>query len=264
VVYVHASWWSWYYGDGFGERPLIDFYVFFALLLGFFFELFNKVVVRVAGIGLLVVLIFLHQVFFYQYIRGIIHAYSMNYDKFKFVFMKTGERYRNLFKCETEDFYHPHGVYASDSVFVPLKNTWDRKPLGVSYNRKKVFNGYMEVKDELYVVTYATKTDSSWLFKARYAEIEFDYRQTKADTAAADIMACVTLHGMQEGNDYFNSNQIVGKDFNTPYVWRHAFERIKIGIPEISGMIVHIFISNPNNRSLHIKNFKVRIVEAKP
>lgn len=266
VVYVHASWWSWYYGDGFGERPLIDFYIFFALLLAFFFEMLGKTVVRIAGLAALIVLVALHQVFFFQYIRGIIHPYSMNYEKFKFVFLKTSERYRNLFKCETEDFYHPHGVFASDSVFASLIDTNENVSNKLTYSKNKIRQGaYMDISNDIYPVTYAVKTDTSWLFKARYAEMEFDYMQPKADTAAADVLLCVTLHSNVEGAAaYFNANQLEGKDFNTPYEWRHAFERIKIGIPESTGMEVHAFVNNPRSRAVYIKNFKIRIVEAKP
>jgi hypothetical protein len=32
-IFVTSSWWNWYYGDGFGMRPMIDFYGFFAVLL---------------------------------------------------------------------------------------------------------------------------------------------------------------------------------------------------------------------------------------
>ncbi|TRZ75583.1 MAG: hypothetical protein D4R97_02210, partial [Bacteroidetes bacterium] len=30
LIYISSSWWCWYYGDGFGQRPVIDFYGVFA------------------------------------------------------------------------------------------------------------------------------------------------------------------------------------------------------------------------------------------
>ena len=35
TIYVHSSWWCWWYGHGFGSRTLLDFNVLFALLIAF-------------------------------------------------------------------------------------------------------------------------------------------------------------------------------------------------------------------------------------
>jgi len=264
VVYLHASWWSWYYGDGFGERPLIDFYIFFALLLAYAFEHINHKVVRLATWSSLGVLILLHQVFFFQYIKGIIHPYSMDYGKFKYVFLKTSKEYSNLFKCETEDFYHPRGILGIDSLFTTLTDRNEVLPVNLRIDKNKVRPGeYFEI-NEVYPFTYEITTDRTWLFKARYAEIEFDFMQPQPDSAASSMSVYVTMNSADQSTSYYNANPFVGKIFNSSMEWHHAFERIKIGIPEKTGIHIHIFIDNSLKKKLFIKNLRIKIVEAKP
>ena len=262
VVFVHASWWSWYYGDGLGERPLIDFYVFFALLLAFAFDKIKAPVLRLSTGVTALALIALFQVFFYQYARGIIHPYSMDYEKFRYVFLKTSDAYRNLFKCETEDFYHPRGVHVSDSLFYSCMDPDEPVPARLRVSRENIRPGqYFEVNDN-YSLTYEVFTDSSWLYKARYAELSFEFYQPEADSAASKMVLYVTMSG--DSMSYFNANALAGRVFNKARQWTPAFDRLKIGIPEQTGIMVHVFIDNPEKKRLFVRNLSIKIVEAKP
>ncbi|HXB40363.1 MAG TPA: hypothetical protein VNZ49_07455 [Bacteroidia bacterium] len=264
VVYVHASWWSWYYGDGFGERPLIDFYIFFALLLAFVFEKISKKIIRITYWSLLIVFTLLHQVFFYQFIKGIIHPYSMDFEKFSYVFLKTSDRYRYLYKCETEDFYHPRGVFVSDSLFYSLTDTNFVFPKNFYIVKKNIRQGAYYEATDIYPFNYEIITDKSWLFKTRFAEIGFDYMQPLPDSAAAKMTDYVTMFSTDNTISYYNNNPFVGRAFNTPMQWNHSFERLKIGIPEKTGLYIRIFIDNMKKKKLFIKNLSIKIVEANP
>ncbi len=264
VAYIHASWWSWYYGDGLGERPLIDFYIFFALLIGFAFEKISRAAVRVALGFFLIAGIFLHQVFFFQYVKGIIHPYSMDFEKFSQVFLKTSDKYRYLFKCEAEDFYHPRGVTVCDSIFFSLTDANAVFPKNFLVNKNNIKQGaYYEITDN-YPFTYLIVTDKSWLFKTRHVEISFDFMQPLPDSAAANMANYVTMSSLDNSTSFYNSNPFTGKIFNTPMEWHHAFDRIKMGIPEKTGLFIRIFIDNNKRKKLFIKNLRINITEAKP
>lgn len=263
VVYVHASWWSWYYGDGFGERPLTDFYVFFALAIAWAFDRTGKRLLRYVLLPVLAIFVLLHQVFMYQYVKGIIHPYSMDYEKFKYVFLKTSDKYRYLFKCDVEDFYHPRGVNYVAEVESTLKDPNAYFPEELKLNKADIMPGqYLETKS-MYPLTWLIKTDASWLFKMRYAEISFDYMQPLPDSAASNMMIYVTMSDEKGETYYFNANPVAGRVYNTTNKWENLFERIKIGIPEKTGT-VGIFIDNTKNKKLYIRNFSVKVTEPKP
>jgi hypothetical protein len=264
VFYVHASWWSWYYGDGMGERPLIDFYVFFILLIAFAFHAIKKTVWRMVLPAFFVMAVLLFQVFFYQYYKSIIHPYSMNFKKFCHVFLKTSNAYRNLFRSDSEDFYHPNGVTVVDSVSASLTDTNALVPAKLAFNKKNIRqNEYYDAGD-MYPFTYQVTTNSSWLFKARYAEIDLDYMQPEADSAAYHMNSYITMDFADKSPSYFSASTLADKAFNEAGEWQHAFERKEIGISENTGDVIKIFIDNPKGKKLFIKNLRIKIVEATP
>ena len=174
VLYVHASWWSWYYGDGFGARALIDFYVFFALLIAFAFNELKNRYLKVVAIVMSMLSIGLHQVFFYQYYYSIIHADSMDFEKFAYVFLKTDKRYAGIFKCNPDDFYHPYGIQVVDSVYVDFSKNGDRMNRFL-YDKKNIVQKGYNLSNDQYQPQVIFTTDSSWFNKIRFVEFYIDY-----------------------------------------------------------------------------------------
>ena len=78
-VYIIFSWWSWWYGGSFGMRAMIDTYAVLALPLGAFIQwLFERrMVVRVVGLAVILVLSFYNLFATSQYYYGAIHWDSM-------------------------------------------------------------------------------------------------------------------------------------------------------------------------------------------
>jgi hypothetical protein len=93
-IFLTASWWNWYYGDGFGMRPVIDVYVIFCILLAIAIDRSKPVVAGILFI-LITVCIFLNLFQSLQYSRGIIHPHNMDGQKYGYVFLRTGDRYPN-------------------------------------------------------------------------------------------------------------------------------------------------------------------------
>lgn len=105
-VYILSSWWNWFYGDSFGMRAMIDLYPFLAILLAFSVDkLVNKrpgfVIYLVAGF----LFSALNLVQIYQYNKGIIHHDSMDFDKYRYVFLRTGSHYTDVIGGDTEPLF---------------------------------------------------------------------------------------------------------------------------------------------------------------
>jgi len=103
LTYLLSSWWSWYYGVSYGLRAYIDFYTIllipFAIVLNVIARSFKAVFIVVA-----VACISLNLVQDYQYTNYILDGYSMNFEKYKRVFLKTGEQYSGLISKRTYDY----------------------------------------------------------------------------------------------------------------------------------------------------------------
>jgi hypothetical protein len=97
-VWVVSSWWNWYYGDSFGQRVFIDIYPVFAILLAYLINWVSRIRwLGIATITLSLLLLVFNLFQSWQYSRGIIHPFAMDSEKYKTVFLRTGQEFRYIF-----------------------------------------------------------------------------------------------------------------------------------------------------------------------
>jgi hypothetical protein len=110
LIYISSSWWCWYYGDGFGQRPLVDFYGIFIVLLA---ALLNgagaKPFFRFI-ITLMVLCIFLNIFQIWQYREKFISRDNMNASKYFYVFLRTADEYRDCLGGSAEEPFYKAGL----------------------------------------------------------------------------------------------------------------------------------------------------------
>ena len=88
ITYVFSSWWMWYYGGSFSSRVFIEYFAFFAILLGIALNNIKLRWVRRAYIIILIILTIGCQIQTYQYRYNIIHWSDMTQEKYWEVFMR--------------------------------------------------------------------------------------------------------------------------------------------------------------------------------
>jgi hypothetical protein len=94
VIYILSSWWMWYYGGGFGMRPMIDFYVFFAILLASFLKAnFENKLFKFLSLISLIICVLLAQIQTYQRVNFILPWDGINKEIYWKIFLKTDSSY---------------------------------------------------------------------------------------------------------------------------------------------------------------------------
>lgn len=95
VFYFLSSWWNWYYGDSYGMRPMIDYYSIAFLPLAFGL---NKLTEKKKFFiyVLIAVFVLLNLIQTYQYYHQIMSRYDMNFEKYKYIFLKTSKNYEGV------------------------------------------------------------------------------------------------------------------------------------------------------------------------
>jgi hypothetical protein len=89
-TYVIASWWNWYYGDGFGLRALIDYYGIYTLLIALFLDfLMKKRAGAIIAYLFTFTLITVNLIQTWQYSHRIMQPNSMNREKYCHIFLRT-------------------------------------------------------------------------------------------------------------------------------------------------------------------------------
>lgn len=90
-LYIVASWHSWWYGDAFSQRPILDMYAILALPIGAFFAFVvaKKNLLINAGIAAVVLAgLYLNTFQMQQYKNGIIHYDGMTKEAYMAVWLK--------------------------------------------------------------------------------------------------------------------------------------------------------------------------------
>ncbi|MES2133851.1 MAG: hypothetical protein V4506_15980, partial [Bacteroidota bacterium] len=96
VLYVFSSWWCWTYFDGIGTRPVVDFYALAAIAICYVFRALTSVQKKYSMAAFAGLCVIFNFIISYQYKEGILQSSGMNYDKFKYVFLKTSPAYKNV------------------------------------------------------------------------------------------------------------------------------------------------------------------------
>jgi hypothetical protein len=94
VTYVFSSWWSWFYGCSFGQRPYIDLYAAFVLPFAIGLSTLNQW--RWLVIAISTVAIPINFIQAYQYKHYILHWLEMDKESYWKVFLKTEDKYQGL------------------------------------------------------------------------------------------------------------------------------------------------------------------------
>lgn len=95
VFYLFSCHWAYTYFDGLSIRPMVDFMPVFAILGA---KLISSVQGKLKTIALPVLGLFavFNLLICYQYKAGILPPASMNYEKFKYIFLKTDKKYAGV------------------------------------------------------------------------------------------------------------------------------------------------------------------------
>lgn len=89
IIYILSSWWSWWFGGGFGQRSMVDYYGILALPLAALIEHFStRKVFKYAVPGLLIIVASYNIFQTVQYHKGAIHYWWMNKEAYWETFLK--------------------------------------------------------------------------------------------------------------------------------------------------------------------------------
>jgi len=95
LTYFLSSWWCWYYGASFGQRPFIEFYAIFFIPFAVFLQQLSNFR-QIVFISLSTLTIPLSLIQSYQYKEFILHWVLMDKGKYWDIFLKTDDKYKGF------------------------------------------------------------------------------------------------------------------------------------------------------------------------
>ncbi len=258
LIYIFSSWWNWFYGDGFGMRPMVDYYGLFALVIALWVD---KLKPLVKGVLLLIVLLLsvLNIIQTYQYSKGIIHVDSMTREAYQYVFLRTSDKYRNVIGSADEYFYGK----LSDQPLLSTTNTFEGHPTGWTeskHNDTLLFNSsknsYCFDEEAPFSTSFNVVIDS--VLHHRTYLIASLYFFEPVENAAQKALYVVDVRDSTDNQKFYKAFKIKRVPDKVVHVWRKS--HIGIVLPRLEkGDKIKVYCWNKALSTFNIDDFSIRL-----
>ena len=263
LVYIIASWWNWYYGDGFGMRPFIDYYSIMMIPIAIFLNGIPKLAVKISVLFLLSVFIVFGLVQNYQYRYQIIHPSAMNFEKYKYVFFKTGDRFRNVLGTDTQlsyfpvesapalsfvnDFERPYPEWSESKVEALADGAFSGKQVAA-------FDSLTEFGSGVTIPVNAIPIGPHGV----YARIVVKYRQ-QTEQACKDALLVFTIEDSTGNPNFYNAEQIADFPRKVDNVWRSKVMGLILPFNFRNSSKIKAYVWNKGRKKFYADDLRVTL-----
>lgn len=260
--YVIASWTEWWYGGGYGHRPLIVSYVVLAIAMGFFFQqMVNwKILKWVFGI-IIIALLGLNLFQTWQYTHYILHSDRMTRAYYFKVFGKTGNDAENEKLLLTkrsfgwvDEFKNPEqyvcrniGLYDFEDVMYPGFEAGYSTDTFHTANHSLRMDSTMEYSPEIRTTFNGiTHKDHAWI----KASVWFYF----PDSISGEVPLLVISTQHKGGNYKYRTYEVKDK---TPGTWQKVEAFYQTPEVRCKQDEVVVYIWNRSKMSCYIDDLRV-------
>ncbi len=265
ATYIISSWWNWYYGNSFGLRAFIDFYPVFALLLGILLENTLGLLRRTILIIVLMICFSLNMIQSYQYHSGILHRFSMNAEKYKYVFLRTSDGYRNALGGNMD--MQPYSKHPKELIYSTLNDfereypRWNNGKILIVedsvYSPGRTSNKYGVYSANEFGTTLVIQDDSMF-YNSRKIFVEASLKRLELeDNSSSEALFVIDIRNDNNESQYyyrFRLNDVPNQNRNTWRTYNYSFEIPGLKSPDER---IAIYIWNLKYQDFIIDDFQL-------
>lgn len=260
LIYITSAWWSWYYGDGYGLRPIIDHLPLFALPMAAL-GMSASLPWRRFLVGVAVPLCALQLFQTWQFDQGIIHPHSMNWQKYRAIFLRTDDRWRNALGGNYEMAqFAPNGsdtIFNGSAELLHVASPWE----GGFLSKGAEGNAVCEV-GQAHPYSITLRLDSSAIPDGRRLFVEVSITRTEASigSSAKAVLVC-EMGSATTQHQYFSfaMNDIPSPPAGRTATWHYAFRRP----PALPGDAMKIYVWQTSEGDFTIDHFSAKVSAAR-
>jgi hypothetical protein len=242
-IYVLSSWDCWWYSASFGSRVMVDSYIVFGVLLGFFIQgasKSKKVLIPTLSIFVVIIGLSIFQTF--QYFEGIIDNERMTKDYYWSVFGRTSadQLDRSLLEIDRNDVNWDQKILADNSL--AKQKGYSLVQTSIYRSRKRI-----EFAANQEFISISEK-EIGRILPTDEAKIRITF-SSSGDRSGKQQFVCAKIDGKKtyfEQYTIFNGEKTEGV-FNLPVI-RQASDELKV------------FIYNPNKAPGFIEDIEISAI----
>lgn len=176
LIYLNSSWYSWWFGGGYGQRAYIDIYGILAIPLAYFIGMiWSRYIVTKALTVLLIFTLIFHNIFqTFQYLHGAVHYFGMTKEAYWYSFGKLYPGVRQIALLEFPDYELARkGIYPKPESKMKSEQEWIDY-LVKRFSEDPAMMGFLKEKAASSGKTIETQIhdDATWILKADRAYFE--------------------------------------------------------------------------------------------
>lgn len=256
LVYIISCWWNWYYSSSFGQRTFVEFYPLVGLLIAFFLDgikgVYKKLIYSVG-----IVLVVLNLIQTYQYTINIMSSWDMNFEKYKYIFLKTSPQYIGCLGGNNDVQSYSN----RKDLILYSRNDYEKEYKYWNTEYKKIItqNNVCDYTDREFNTGLKITADSSIAAnRLLYAEVKLD-RLELTENASSRAFFVIDLSTADNKNYHyytFRINEVPSKVTNKWRTFKYFIE-----IPKIRSTddIIKIYIWNRDKQAFYIDNFQIKL-----
>ena len=244
VVYLLSSWWNWYYGPSFGQRPLVDFYSISAVLLALSVKQFLGSRQQYIALFLGVIFVLLNLFQTYQFQNGIISSWDMNWKKYQYSFLKISSTHQNTLGGNNDIMLYN----AKTTNLVQVNYEFDSKDTeSLDYTNKEFGWEHLFLADSNFITS-----------RGIYLKVDLELFDSNISNQNGALFV-VDLQDSNGQNYHYYTFPIRDVPPNK-LGWKK--EQYQIELPKIrrSGDRLKLYIWNKENESFLLDNLKLNVI----
>ncbi|MBP6977202.1 MAG: hypothetical protein PHD61_11800 [Bacteroidales bacterium] len=263
LIYFFSAWWNWFYGNGFGMRPMVDYYGLFLIPIGIFFG-------RLERTGKWIVIPFillaggLNLVQSYQYSRGILHADSMNRSAYWYTFLKTGVQYENVIGPGKETVY---GVLSETPILSVIHDFEQNDPKWIKLqdaDTGKAYSGnYLLQLDSSHAYSHGYPLVINDSLAGRddlYVDFSVHYFEPTENSAAGSVFVADVLDS-QYHSLYYRNFKLKSVPDRITGQWRQAETGFRLPVLYDDAVQIRFYIWNKDRQFFFLDDMGIRLYE---
>ncbi|MBL4708993.1 MAG: hypothetical protein JKY48_11210, partial [Flavobacteriales bacterium] len=254
LIYLTASWWNWFYGSSFGQRPFVDFYALLAFLFAFMLHEIKARWARTAVVFLAIAFIGLNLVQTYQYKENLISSWDMTFKKYRATFLATEVEQVRIGGNRDLLPYRAQLITSIDTLIDIKNNAYVQKYIdSVSGVSVADFNGRQ------YNLSFETILDKSVAdVKGNYLNISL--KRLELDLNSSENAKLVVILKDSLDQEYYSywflMNEVPEAEYNQ---WESYEYQVLLPSVKSSRDRLVVFIQNEDKASFYIDEFRLKL-----